>query len=249
MIHWGITVVATAVFAVAASVSVCVSAFAAPRLASPFDKPVSTQKIPAKPGGNGLDLHCTYYADFMVRELHEGPSSQDAVIVRGARPRCSAAKVPGEIALKTADHSLSGRKGPFLIFSAMDSNGSVPFVVVDVASGRTLHTDATYGNPEFQELELGGDGMRLRYMRGINAECSIMQDARGCWAKLVAAKIIPATMAQQVPSPQVCNASYQKAKSPRDNPSIVSYRTDVRVDAKAPVQVISTGPVLCDPRP
>jgi hypothetical protein len=244
MIQRGIAVVAAAAFAVAASV--CVPASAAPP--SAFDKPVSKQKAKAKVGGNDLDVSCTYYADFMVRELQDGPTSEDAAIVPGARPRCGAAKVPGEIALKTANHALSGRKGPFLVFSAMDPHGSVPFVVVDAASGRTLHTDATYGSSEFQDVTAGPDGLRLRYRRGINADCSIMQDARGCWSKLVAAKTIPAAMAQAVPSAQICDASYRKAKSPRDNPSIVSYPTEVLVGAKGP-QVLSTGPVLCDPLP
>lgn len=234
---------AVAAFAVAASVCVSVPASTAPP--SPFDKPVSKQK--AKAGGN--DLHCTYYADFMVREVQDGPTSENAVIVPGVRPRCSAAKVPGEIVVNTASHSLSGRKGPFLIFSAMDPHGSVPFVVVNAASGRTLHTDATYGSSGLQDLEVVSDGLRMRYQRGINAECSIMQDARGCWAKLVAAKIIPPAMAQAVPSAQICDASYRKEKAQRDNSSIVNYRTELVVSANGPPRVLSTGAVACNPLP
>jgi hypothetical protein len=236
-----------AAFAVAASVCVCVPASAAP--ASPFDKPLSKQQAKAKVGGNDLDVTCTYYADFMVRELQDGPTSENAVIVPGARPRCGAAKVPGEIALQTANLALSGRKGPFLIFSAMDPHGSVPFVVVDAKSGRTLHTDATYGSAGIQEVEVVSDGLRMRYQRGINADCSIMQDARGCWAKLVAAKTIPASMAQAVPSPQICDASYRKEKSPRDNSSIVNYRTELVVRPNGAPEVLFTGPVACNPLP
>ena len=71
----------------------------------------------------------------------------------------------------------------------------------------------------------------------------------GAIIKLVAAKTIPAAMAQAVPSAQICDASYRKVKSPRDNPSIVSYQTEVIVSAKGPPQVLSAGAVLCDPLP
>jgi hypothetical protein len=51
-----------------------------------------------------------------------------------------------------------------------------------------------------------------------------MQDAPGCWAKLVKVGKIPAAMPQQVPSSRICDAAYKKAKSPPDNQSIVTLR-------------------------
>lgn len=216
--------------------------------AGPFDKPVSVQKLPKKPGSD-VEVSCTYYPDIMVRETTDGPTSTDAAIVRGARPPCSAGKVAGEIAAKTADHSLLGRKGPFLVFSFMDPHGAVPFVVVDSGSGRVVFSDATVGNPEIRGAAIESDALRLRYRRGVNADCSIMKDARGCWAKLVKAGNIPAAMAQQVPSPRICDAAYKKTKATPDNTSIVIYDTEMRIDAKGTAQVLTSGPVACDAQP
>ena len=203
-------------------------------------------ELPPKPGGDPYEIVCTTYSGFMVRERRDGPSSQDAAIVRGSRPVCDARKVPGEIVLKTSDKYLIGRKGPFLIFSEMDPHGAVPFVIVDAGSGRIIFKDATVGNPDFRSAALEKGVLRLRYARGFNAPCSILQDAKGCWAKLVAAGMIPAAMAREVPSPRICDAAYKAMSgAPADAPSIVSYDVDMRVTAKGTTQFLSRGAVHC----
>ena len=48
---------------------------------------------------------------------------------------------------------------------------------------------------------------------------------------------------QKTKSPQICNAAYQKARAPRDNPSIVLYQTEIMVfgDGKTPDAVARAG--------
>jgi hypothetical protein len=241
-----ITCVMTAALGLGLDLGLALPASAQQPAGSPFDKPIAVQKLPPKPGGDPYEIVCTTYSGFMVRERRDGPSSQDAAIVRGSRPVCDARKVPGEIVLKTSDKYLIGRKGPFLIFSEMDPHGAVPFVIVDAGSGRIIFKDATVGNPDFRSAALEKGVLRLRYARGFNAPCSILQDAKGCWAKLVAAGMIPAAMAREVPSPRICDAAYKAMSgAPADAPSIVSYDVDMRVTAKGTTQFLSRGAVHC----
>ncbi len=237
---------AKAACVMAATLGLALPVLAQQPAANLFDKPIAVRQVPPQPNGDPVEIHCTSYSDFMVRERRDGPSSEDAAIVRGANAACSARKVTGETTLKTSDKYLVGRKGPFLIFSEMDPHGAVPFVIVDAKSGRTIFTDATVGNPDFQGAALEKGVLRLRYRRGFNAPCSILQDAKGCWAKLVAAGMIPAAMAREVPSPRICDAAYKAMSgAPADAQSIVSYEVDMRVTAKGTTQFLSRGAVHC----
>ncbi len=216
-----------------------------------FDKPASVRKVPPpKPNEDSTEVQCTYYSDFMIRVVMDGPTAEKAGLVRAANAPCSAKKLPGEITLDTDNMSLVGRKGPALLFSAMDSNGSEPFVVIDAQSGKILLKDGTIGGPVpgIQTLAFEQGGLRLRYRRAFNAPCSILQNAAGCWARLVKEGLLPRDMAQQVPAPQICDAAYKKMKAPRDNPSIVIYQTEIIVFSAA-TQVVSRGPVGCDSMP
>ncbi len=188
----------------------------------------------------------------MIREKQEGPTSDNAALVRGANPPCTAKPVPGEIPLETSALALAGRKESALFFLAMSSNGAEPFVVIDATSGRIVLKDGTesvQGRMGIQSAAFENGGLRLRYRRAFNAPCSILQNAAGCWAQMVKAGLLPQDMAQQVPSPQICNAAYQKAKAPRDNPSIVLYQTEIMVFGDGKTQTLSRGPVACDSMP
>ena len=216
-----------------------------------FDKPVSVRKTPVKVNGAEREIRCTYFADFMIRENMEGPTSQDAALVRGTGQPCNAKKTGGEVALKTADMGFDGRKGPALFFSEMDPQGGVRFLIVNAGTGKVVFKDAAAsdGDKLFQSVAMTKEGLRLAYMRAINAPCSIMQNAARCWASLVTNRQVPRDMARQIPSEQICSASYKASRAQPDNPSVLTYATELLVDANGRSRVLKHGPLRCSPLP
>ncbi|HSV13349.1 MAG TPA: hypothetical protein VLI90_03775, partial [Tepidisphaeraceae bacterium] len=203
-----------------------------------FERPVSIQEISASSNPDPVDaIRCTYYPDFMIRESGtDSPAPNDAVFVPGVHPACSAAgPATGERVVATANYSLLGKIGRFVLFSATDPNGAVPFMVLDAATGRTIYTDATAADHGIDDVAADQRTLHLQYMRGFNASCSIMQNPTGCWAKLVAEGKIPQAMTPPAPSPQLCVASYKQANATPDDPSVVTYPVDMTIEASGRV--------------
>ena len=102
--------------------------------------PGRVETLKASEGADPLpEVRCTVYADLIVRESGtESPSPDPATILRLGRsatpPACARTVPPGAVALKTADFSFVGRKGPYLFFEATDPNGAIPVMVVEAAS-------------------------------------------------------------------------------------------------------------------
>lgn len=232
--------------AVTASTWLCCVAPAPAQTPDQFDKPASVRSIKPKPG-DSTEIRCTSFADLMVRETQDGPSSENAAIVRNAKAPCTAKAGPGETVLDTAGMTLDGRRGAFLLFSDLDPHGATGFVIVDTKTGKVLLRDAALSHPVLQSLTLENGNLRLRYKRGINAPCSLMENAQTCWAQLVKEGLVPAEM--KAPSGMICAAAYERDKAPRDNPSIVVYATEVIVDAAGGTKVLSRGAVECESLP
>ncbi len=216
-----------------------------------FDKPVAVRKAAAKSNGDSVEIHCTYYADFMIREALDGPSSADAALVRGTGQACNDKKAAGELVLKTSGFGYLGRKGPALFFSEMDPQGGVGFQIVDARNGRTVFKDAAVGVNDdlIQSVAMAKDGLRLSYKRAINASCSLLQNAARCWASLVTSKQIPQEMAAQIPPGGICSASYKESNAPADDPSIVIYDNEIVLSAGGQSRLLKHGPVTCSPKP
>ena len=230
---------------------VTAQAQAADQLAAQFDHPVAVKKVPPKsdddPNGQ---ITCTFYRDLMVRESGtDSPDPNDATLIPIARPGCDATKHSGDIDLKTQGFSFVGRKANFLLFSATDPNGAIPFMVIDAANGQVIFQDGTSAEHGMQTVAVESGSLHLRYTRGFNASCSMIQDAAGCWSRLVSEGKVPPGMAQPVPAPKLCAASYKAARSRADNPSVISYPVDTVVDAAGHAQTTSRGPVACSPMP
>jgi hypothetical protein len=151
--------------------------------------------------------------------------------------------------VKTQGYSFIGRKARFLLFSATDPNGAIPFMILDAGSSKLIFQDGTPADRGFQTVAVENGALHLRYTRGFNASCSIMQDAAGCWSHLVAEGKIPPGMAQSVPSPKLCAASYKAERATPDDPSVISYDVDTVVDATGNAHVVPRGPVGCSPLP
>jgi hypothetical protein len=211
-----------------------------------FDKPASVQTIKPK-AGDSTEMRCTSFADLMIRETQDGPESENAAIVREAQAPCTAQSAAAETVLDTAGMTLDGRRGAFLLFSDLNPHGATGFVVIDAKTGKILLRDAALSNPVLQSLTLENGDLRLRYQRGINAPCSLMENARKCWARLIKDGLIPGTL--KTPSSRICQHAYKRDRSPRNNPSIVSYTTDAVVESGGTVKIVSRGVVRCTPMP
>ena len=124
----------------------------------------------------------------------------------------------------------------------------MPFKVLDV-SGRVIFEDGTPADRGIGSVAVEKDGLHMRYRRGFNASCSLMQNAADCWSKLVAEGKLPRDMAQPVPSSGLCAAAYKADKAPADDPSIVMYDAETRIDAAGQAHVLSHGAVSCAPVP
>lgn len=233
-------------WAIIAGLFLCGSGFANAQTPDQFDKPVSVRTITPKPD-DSTEIRCTYFADLMVRETQDGPASENAAIVRNAKAPCTAMAGAGETVLDTNGMTLDGRRGAFLLFSDLDPHGATGFVIIDATSGKILLRDAALSHPVLQSLTLENGTLRLRYKRGVNAPCSLMENAQACWAQLVKEGLIPAEM--KAPSAAICAGAYARDKAPRNNPSIVVYATDVTIDTGGSAKVLSRGAVECESMP
>jgi hypothetical protein len=223
------------------------------RFAATLDHAVTVQAIrPLTVYDMTTGIDCVWYADLMVRATGtDSPDPDDATLTPipagGAKPDCKTAPGAGAITLKTAGFAFVGRKGGFLIWDASDPNGAEGFMVMNT-SGKILFTDALSPNPGLvRTASLDGGVLHLKYTRGYNAACSLMQDAPGCWAKLVAAGAVDASAPPMDKAPASCRGAYKGVDA--TDPSIVVFTTEVTVDADGASAVVSRGQANCLPQP
>jgi len=112
-----------------------------------------------------------------------------------------------------------------------------------------IYSDGTAADRGIRAATVVNGTLHLRYTRGLNASCSIMQNAAACWSKLIARGELPRAMAKPGPSPQVCAESYRTDKATADDPSVITYDLDIIIDASGKTEVLSRGPVGCVPVP
>lgn len=215
-----------------------------------FDRPASVTKVPPKSADDPTgQLTCTFYHDLMVRASGtDTPDPNDTVLVHGKAPRCDVSHRADDVELKTEGFSLLGRKGAFLFFGATDPNGAVPFKVIDVG-GRAIFEDGMAADRGIRSVVVENGGLHLRYRRGFNASCSLMQNAAECWTKLITEAKLPPDMVRAAPPSSLCAAAYKAGKAPADDPSVVEYDVEMRIDASGQPRVLSHGAVRCAPLP
>lgn len=229
-----------------AGLVVALSPFASPAFAA-FDKPVTVKK---SAGAEGREIICTDYGDVAVIETRDGPSSSPAVLVAGDGARCAAAAAKRGRALDTAEMALEGRLGPVLVFSEMDPHGAVGFVVVRIGDGAVVVKEAAIGNPAFKSVQVRRDGsVLMNYRRGVNAPCSLFQNAAACWAQMVKEGSVPREMAKQAPQAAACASAYKAMSAPRDAPSIAEWNQETIIEYEGPVTARATSAVGCGVQP
>jgi hypothetical protein len=219
-----------------------------------LDAPSAIKRIKPKSDADPVgEIVCTYYPDLMLRETGtDTPDPAAATLVPlkpgAARPPCNGKPVAGATALKTDGAGFDGRKGSFLIFDDSDPNGAEPFTVLDARSGRVLFQDATYpvlGLKRTASLDQGT--LHLGYTRGYNADCSMMQAAKTCWAKLVTAGHAPASLPPVAQAPKACIAAYKGVGA--DDPSVIGYAVTVAIDPAGEATATPHGAAMCMPQP
>jgi len=222
------------------------SLLASPAFAA-FDKPVSIKK---SGGADGREIICTDYGDVAVIETRDGPSSSPAVLVTGDGARCGAAAAKRGRALATAEMALEGRLGPVLVFTEMDPHGAVGFVALRIADGAVVVKEAVVGQPAFKSTQVRRDGsVVLSYRRGVNAPCSLAQNAAACWAQMVKEGSVPPEMSAQAPQAASCAAAYKAMSAPRDAPSIAEWNQETTIEFEGRVIRRMSAPVGCGVQP
>jgi hypothetical protein len=226
-----------------------------PAEASPdFDRPAAIQRIEPKsdndPSGAWI---CTRYTDLMLREDSSDTPAPDKATLwplkPNARPACSKQNLPDQITLDTEGMAFAGRKGLFLIFTMVDTNGSMPFRVLDAHSGKILFADSMAITGGIASVALEGAALKLSYRRAIDANCGLPKEGAGCWASIIREADIPPEIATRAPPLQACAASYRRDKAPPDDPSIVSYDVALILDSSGTSKSIASGIIGCEPRP
>ncbi len=223
------------------------AAFALPAQAAKhrtvYDKPVREITLKAKPSADQDEIICTYYRDIMIRESGTDTPGPDTALMLPVTTPCTATKPAAAIDLKTAGFYLLGRKGPFLVFDLSDPNGAVPFRVIAAASGRMVFEDASIG--DLRRVELAGESLRLSYRRGINGDCSILQDGAACWRQFVQKAHLPPEIARQPAPAAACAADYARHHVPKDDPAIISYDVEMQIGLDGKAAMASQGGIGC----
>ncbi len=221
---------------------------ATPGHAATYDKPLKVQTANSPEFGQ---IRCTYYADIMVLETEsDQPGSGPASLLSGspANLQCNDKRLVSGLKLTSSSYTFEGRRGAFLIFTATDPDGAVPFMVINM-KGHVLYSDAIYvpGSAEdFDTVDVLPDGsLHLEFTRGVNASCSVLADAT-CWGKLGKDGSLPKAVSHLPPPKAACSAAYRKAKLSADSSSLIFYKVDMSLSATGKPHVNARGTLGCD---
>ncbi|MFG1343808.1 hypothetical protein V5F59_02845 [Xanthobacter autotrophicus DSM 431] len=218
------------------------------RAAPAFDKPLDVKEVAPKSDSESEMAKCTYFVDLMVHEVFDGPTAKKPRIVPDKAGPCTLA-VPAGTTVEMEDMILQGRKGPFLLFAYVDAQGAADFAIVQAETGKVIFKDAMALDPDALRIGIESGALKLGYLRGINAPCSMLQSNARCWASIVMDGKIPKDMERQIPDGKICTPAYKAAGAPRDNPSILTYPLDVLVSADGTQKELSRGKIGCVPAP
>ncbi|WP_148293633.1 hypothetical protein [Azospirillum sp. B4] len=195
-----------------------------------FDKPV--KNVEWKKGE--LTITCTYYRDFMVKEIGDGgKGSISLAIVKRSHAGLPACRFKIEDEREVEDWSgyFAAAKGNYLFFSADDGDpvGNA-FAIVDGNTGKVLfYDDAQVGVRSIHSLKIKDDGIVLRYRRAFRTPCSLYARNASCWEAVKQA----AFMAPDTRQPN-CDVVYAGAETDprvRDDPSVIDYEVEVTLTA------------------
>jgi len=136
-----------------------------------------------------IQLSCFYYQDFMVKELNNpGLKGVRWVTVTPVTnedaPACHLAHASTERFMAKEWWSFEGVKGSLLFLEAADgdSNGGMPFRILDLKAGKKIFEDSAWWNGHLEFVHTTNETVSLRYLRVVGGDCSIPRDGMSCWS-------------------------------------------------------------------
>jgi hypothetical protein len=219
-----------------------------------FDKPSAVLHAKGKTGDDKAGAFlCTRFPDLMLREdASDTPAPDKATLFQlgaNAKPNCGPQVAGAQIQLDTEGMAFEGRKGDFLIFSLIDTNGFMPFTILDAQSGKVLFRDSMVIKNGIAGVALDGPALQLRYRRAISGSCGLPRGGADCWSTMIHEANIPLEIGSRPAPLQACNASYRAGKAPIDDPSIVSYDVTLTLAPSGNAKSVAYGNVGCEPAP
>jgi hypothetical protein len=137
-----------------------------------------------------IELSCFYYSDFMVKQLND-PGVKGTLwvtitpIISQDLPACRTAHAPTERFMAKEWWSFEGVKGSLLFLEAADgdSNGGMPFRILDMKTEKKVFEDSARGGSQMEFSHVLDGSMSFTYLRRVGEDCSIPQDGLSCWSK------------------------------------------------------------------
>lgn len=112
------------------------------------------------------------YADLAVGESGtDTPDPEHSALVPhsgGTAPDCAAAPGPRAVKLAPEGRRYLGRKGGILIVEQANTDGTMPFTVLDAATGRTLFEDVP-PDEGVDNVAVDGATVQIDFRRGFRA--------------------------------------------------------------------------------
>jgi hypothetical protein len=231
-----------------------------------FDKPIrktvvdlgrSPYLMPNNP--DRIQLSCFFYQDFMVKELNDpGLKGVRWVTVtptiKENVPPCRVAHASSERYMARGWWSFEGVKGSLLFLEAADgdSNGGMPFRVLDLETGKKIFEDSARGNGHLEFVHTTDGTLSLRYLRVVGGDCSIPKDGMSCWNKFrrqygLATATVPKCSGYRVEGEKEWAAG-DEGVPPDDisTASAIAYPVVVELFPRPSIKAVP-GPVKCGP--
>jgi hypothetical protein len=226
---------------------------------APFDSPFHKKVVdlgpsPNYPNGNvRVQLSCSYYFRYMVKQLDSGQKGADWLSIvpakEGTTPECTRSKANGERQIDdgVSGYFLGARKNLVFFRAADGVNGGMPFVIYDSRSRTKIFQDSAYDatmwntkaeDSPFLRISIAPDGqVFLKYLRVVAAGCDLHKEKASCWKQAQKKFDLKTTQ-----SP-ICTG-YKDVKSATN--SALAYPVETSLFVRPSTKTID-GPVKCWP--
>jgi hypothetical protein len=234
-----------------------------------FDRRIAVEHVDLGPSETSPDqrseVRCHYYPDLMVKEIdlrEVGDAQLSLLRYRDVRPPCRRDTLPGEQVIgDDAWHGyFDGVTHGLVVFSAEDGvNGALGFALFRPGEDRPLYTSAAFGARHFAAA--AGGTVQLRFVRMVEAKCSVPRDGAACIAAIAAAtKVAPVTasmctegyeanfraLCQDAPEGMAACLARRRAQDSAA-PTVVGIPTLVTLDAAGAHERPAGPPARCGP--
>jgi len=221
--------------------------------AEPFDKPLQQKVVDLgqspellrQSPNNHVKLTCSYYPNFMVKELND-PGNKGAlwIAIAPARPGhisgCTRTHGPGEKVFKDSDGYFGGVKRDLVfLYDSDGTNEGIGFTAFDSKTRAKVFRDSVLFGARFEELDfvhVSDKQMTLRYLRVVSGDCSLPKDGSACWSKFK-----EQTGLRLAPIPK-CDYHGEDVRAP----SVIAYPAEVSLFPKPSITALAD-PVRCWP--